>query len=131
MLQLSLEWSLLFLTGDFDRERDLERERDAEWWRLLVSGDLLRLLDLLFDFDFDLDRDRLADRLEARRFGGGLRERDLERDWDRERRLTGVRERLRRLALRDLEQQMPQSKDECEANKTLKNRKMQKHSALL
>ncbi|KAH6923902.1 hypothetical protein HPB50_009206 [Hyalomma asiaticum] len=80
---------------DFDRDRecDLERERDAEWWRLLVSGDLLRLRDLLFDFDFDLEwdleRDRLADREEARRFGAGLRERERDRDCDRERRLTG------------------------------------------
>lgn len=73
----------MFLTGDLDRdlEWDLEREREAEWWRLLVSGDLLRLRDLLLDFDFDLEwdreRDRLADR-EARRFGGGLRERERE-----------------------------------------------------
>lgn len=73
---------MLFLTGDFDRERDLDLERDAEWWRLLVSGDLLRLRDLLFDLDFDfewdLERDRLADREEARRFGGALRERERE-----------------------------------------------------
>lgn len=98
----------MFLIGDLDR--DLEREREAEWWRLLVSGDLLRLRDLLLDFDFDLEwdreRDRLADR-EARRFGGGLREREREWEADRERRLTGDREWLRRLALLDLDRLRP------------------------